>query len=393
MTWKVFLNRERHFCITILLITPITLITLLLSACAAPATTGPPPPTQLATSIPIPSVPLPTSALPQTTSSIPISSTATILPQPTQASISFPSPAASSKNQYTLQEFQLPYYAHDVAPAEDGTVWWTAQGNGELGRFDPSTGKTQQFPLGAGSAPHGVIVGPDGAAWVTDGGLNAIVRVDNISGAVKAFPLPSNKPNANLNTAVFANGILWFTGQNGIYGRLDPSNGSMQVFDAPRARGPYGITVTPGGQVFYASLAGNHIAQINTNTGKATVIEPPTPNQGARRVWSDSKGVIWVSEWNAGQVGRYDPSNGGWQEWKLPGARPQAYAVFVDDRDQVWLSQWSTNSIVRFDPATESFESFPLSPNANVRQMGGRGDNLWAAESGNNKLVLIRRLP
>ncbi|HEV8229599.1 MAG TPA: hypothetical protein VGQ86_06545, partial [Candidatus Limnocylindria bacterium] len=61
---------------------------------------------------------------------------------------------------------------HDVAPAPDGTVWYTAQRTGELGRLDPKTGATKMTKLGAGSAPHGVIVGPDGAPWVTDGGLN-----------------------------------------------------------------------------------------------------------------------------------------------------------------------------------------------------------------------------
>jgi virginiamycin B lyase len=49
------------------------------------------------------------------------------------------------------------------------------------------------------------------------------------------------------------------------------------------------ITTTPGGDVYYASLAGNHIARVNLETGEATVIEPPTPNQGARRVWSDRR--------------------------------------------------------------------------------------------------------
>ena len=69
-------------------------------------------------------------------------------------------------------------HPHDVAPAPDGSVWYTAQAQGALGILDPKTGKTVQIPLGADSAPHGVIVGPDRAAWVTDGGLNAIVRVD-----------------------------------------------------------------------------------------------------------------------------------------------------------------------------------------------------------------------
>jgi len=95
-----------------------------------------------------------------------------------------------------------------------------------------------------------VIVGPDGAAWVTEGGQNAIARVDPATRAVKLFPLPKERRNANLNTAAFdRQGVLWFSGQNGLYGRLDPESGPMAMFDAPRGTGPYGIA-TPGGQVF-----------------------------------------------------------------------------------------------------------------------------------------------
>jgi hypothetical protein len=41
-------------------------------------------------------------------------------------------------------------------------------------------------------------------------------------------------------------GVLWFTGQNGVYGRLDPKSGMMAVFDAPRGAGPYGIATDLG---------------------------------------------------------------------------------------------------------------------------------------------------
>jgi virginiamycin B lyase len=197
---------------------------------------------------------------------------------------------------------------HDVAPAADGrSVWYTAQGSGQLGLLDPATGTSRLIPLGDGSAPHGVIVGPDGAPWITDGGLNAIVRVDPRTEKVDRYPLPPGRDSANLNTAAFRGGVLWFTGQAGVLGRLDPKAGRVEVFDAPRGPGPYGITTTPNGQLFYASLAGSHIGRIDHRTGAAEVLEPPTRDQGARRVWSDSRGRIWVSEWNTGQLGRYDP--------------------------------------------------------------------------------------
>ena len=119
-------------------------------------------------------------------------------------------------------------HPHDVAPAPDGTVWYTGQRAGVLGRLDPKTGKVERIPLGEGSAPHGVIVGPDGAAWVTDSGLNAIVRVDPATKEVKTWPLPNDRADANLNTPAFdGKGRIWFTGQAGIYGRLDPATGTM----------------------------------------------------------------------------------------------------------------------------------------------------------------------
>ena len=147
----------------------------------------------------------------------------------------------------------------------------------------------------------------------------------------------------------------------------------MKVFRAPRGAGPYGITVGKDGFVYYASLAGSCLGRIDPATGRATVLEPPTRDQGARRAWADSRGRIWISEWDAGKVGVYDPATKRWREWRLPGATPQAYAVYVDERDMVWLTDFGANAIVRFDPAAQRFRSVRLpSAAAAVRQLLGR---------------------
>ncbi len=303
-------------------------------------------------------------------------------------------PALGAPPSVTVQEYSVPRgsHPHDVAPARDGGVWYTAQTIGELGHLDPVSGAVRQIKLGEKSAPHGVIVGPDGAPWITDGGLNAIVRVDPTTSRIQQFALPASGGSANLNTATFdGRGVLWFTGQNGVYGRLRPADGHVEVFQAPRGRGPYGISSAPGGQVYFASLAGSYIARIDLTTGTASVLEPPTRGQGARRVWADSKGRIWVSEWNAGQLAVYDPATGKWREWRLPGANPMAYAVYVDDHDMVWVSDWGANAFVRFDPTRETFEVIPLpSSSAGVRQLLGRPGEVWGAESGVDKLVVVR---
>ncbi len=148
--------------------------------------------------------------------------------------------------QVVVQEYPIPrgLFAHDVwaDAAPGGPVYFSAQRSGHLGILDPKSGKVETVALGRGASPHGVVMGPDGAVWLTDGGQNAIVRVDPRASPdarqVKVWELPPDAGYMNLNTATFdGNGAHWFTGQSGIYGRLDPRTGQIKLFEAPRGRG------------------------------------------------------------------------------------------------------------------------------------------------------------
>jgi virginiamycin B lyase len=87
----------------------------------------------------------------------------------------------------------------------------------------------------------------------------------------------------------------------------------------------------------------------------------------------------------------YDAATNSWKEWKLPGARPQAYAVYVDELDKVWLTDFGGNAIHRFDPQTEQFETFPLpSRPGNVRQLLGREGEVWGPESAADQILVFR---
>ena len=194
---------------------------------------------------------------------------------------------------------------------------------------------------------------------------------------------------ANLNTGAFdGDGIHWFTGQNGIYGRLDPGQAKSRSSRTPTDAGP---TASPPRRraTSIMCLAGSHLAKVDQEDRAAAIIEPPTPNQGARRVWSDSKGDLWISEWNSGQLSRYSPATKAWKSWKLPGDEPKAYAVYVDERDIVWVTATGANATLSFDPAAE----------VGVRQCTRRkrppdpwasGRSLSALQSGTNRVMLIR---
>ncbi len=93
----------------------------------------------------------------QTASGGPSPSEPVVTPSSTATPTTSVSPVATPRPEVIepqIQEYAVPAGSrpHDVAPAPDGSVWYTAQGSGELGRLDPATGQTHHIDLGSGSA-------------------------------------------------------------------------------------------------------------------------------------------------------------------------------------------------------------------------------------------------
>jgi virginiamycin B lyase len=67
------------------------------------------------------------------------------------------------------------------------------------------------------------------------------------------------------------------------------------------------------------------------------------------------------------------------------------YAVYVDEHDHVWVSDFGANALLRFDPQRQRFTTVRLpTPGAAVRQLLGRAGEVWGAESATDKLVVVR---
>lgn len=297
--------------------------------------------------------------------------------------------AAFSADHFDLDGVVRP---QGLADAGDGALWVSGEGNGALARFDPRSGKSTLIALDAGAAPRGIASGPDNVVWVADGGLNAIVRADAASGKANVFPLPERGRAAELDSvAIDRLGRVWFTGRRGIIGRFQPSDSSFEIWDAPRGRGASGLALTPSGELWYVSQEGNHLGRIDVGSGQVMGVEAGIAEQGARSIASDSRNRLWIAETKAGGIAAYAAESGGWSRWKMPGSSPSPQAIHVDADDKVWVSDLAGNAIVRFDPVTEGFAALPSDrPDARVGHMTSRAGELWASESGTNRLVRIR---
>jgi virginiamycin B lyase len=68
-----------------------------------------------------------------------------------------------------------------VAPAGDGTVWYTAQATGRLGSLDPRTGRTRagerfdSFPLPTADGRVRQLLGRPGELWGAESAVDKLV--------------------------------------------------------------------------------------------------------------------------------------------------------------------------------------------------------------------------
>ena len=208
------------------------------------------------------------------------------------------------------------------------------------------------------------IVGPDGAAWITDGGLNAIVRFDPADQEVRLLHAAAAAARRQSQHRRVRQGRRLLVHRPERRARLRQSQDrqarKLEVAAPRQLRHHRDAGATRSGT---SRSPATTSARSTRRPATSTIVEPHKKGAGPRRVWSDSKGVLWVSFWHSGEVGRYDPAAKTWKTWLLPGNPGSGcYSVYVDEQDKVWLTDFLTNAIVRFDPGDREIRDLPEQP-------------------------------
>jgi virginiamycin B lyase len=254
---------------------------------------------------------------------------------------------------------------HDPRATRDGSIWYTGQLAGVLGRLDPDTRQIKEFQLKTPhTGPHGLAEDKDGNIWFTGNRIGIIGKLNPKTGEVTEFPLPD--PNAtDPHTLNFdQSGILWFTVQAGNrVGRLDPKTGEIKLFTPPTANArPYGILINSKGIPVFVEFGTNKVATIDPQT--YAIKEYTLPNAAARprRLAITPDDVVWYTDFARGYLGRLDLATGEVKEWPSPsGPKSEPYGI-VWTKGALWYNESGAkpNTIVRFDPKTEKFQSWAI---------------------------------
>jgi len=128
----------------------------------------------------------------------------------------------------------------------------------------------------------------------------------------------------------------------------------------------------------------------------------PTPYSAPLAITVDAMGEVWFTESNASRLGRFDPLNQTFTEYKIPWVGDM-WGITADPRGIIWFTQYAgkgnvnpggalvvggSGRIVRFDIVTKNFTSIEIPTNSSfpMRLTLDRRGRVWFTEFLGNKI-------
>ncbi|HTK13850.1 MAG TPA: SMP-30/gluconolactonase/LRE family protein [Xanthobacteraceae bacterium] len=253
---------------------------------------------------------------------------------------------------------------HDPAVAPDGAIWWSGQTANTLGRLDPKTGATKEYPIKTPmSGPHGLVADRDGHIWFAANRAGYVGVLDPKTGDIKEYVMPDPNARDPHTIAIAPDGRVWFTLQNAnMIGRIDPKTGEIKLVPSPtRKSKPYGLKFSSDGVPIFCEFGVNRIATVDPDSMTITEYQVGQPLTRPRRIALVGDDVYYT-DYSRGALGRINLKTLAVKEWPSPsGPKSQPYGI-ASVNGIIWYdeSRAKPNAIVRFDPRTETFQTFAI---------------------------------
>jgi streptogramin lyase len=294
--------------------------------------------------------------------------------------------------QVLITEYDLPKRTrqpHDVVVDSDGTVWYSSFGEAVLGKMDPKTGKTTEYPMPVMKPGHiignlDISLDEEQNLWVATTFQAAIAKFDRKTEKFTMYKLPPEMDGDYREFTFVAaghhevDGKIWVA-DAGTYVpmRLDLKTGkweTFEVFPIPRPN-IYEITSDAQNNAWFNVMGREDVGKIDAKTGKISIYPLPTKRSAPRRGSIDAQGRLWFGENRANKVGVIDTKSLEIQEWPVPDPTFLPYDVTADKYGEAWAVTEFSDAVLRLDSKTGQFTSYLMPRETNMRRA-------WVDDSG-----------
>lgn len=315
--------------------------------------------------------------------------------------------------QVIITEYDLPKRTrqpHDVVVDSDGTVWYANFGEAILGKLDPKTGLTTEYPMPVLKPGH--IIGnldlefdEDRNLWIAMTFQGAVAKFDWKTEKFKIYPLPADM-DGDYRELTFVSpnhskvdGKVWIN-DSGTWTilRLDLATGKFETFEpfpSPRPN-VYQIASDAQNNIYFNVMGREHIGKIDAKTGKITTYQTPTLKSAPRRGSFDAQGRFWFGENRSNKIGVLDPKTSDIQEWAAPTPFFFPYDVTADKYGEVWAVTEFSDTVLRLDSKTGQFTSYLMPRETNMRRAvvddSGAQVKFWVGNTHQASIIKVEPL-
>lgn len=182
-----------------------------------------------------------------------------------------------------------------------GEAYFTEYGANRIGKLDAGGRLTEYDIPTANSLPVGITLGADGSVWFTEFAANQIGRMTP-EGEFTEYPIPS-AGSFPVGITVGGDGALYFTehGTDQI-GRIT-EDGQIREYPLAFNAHPFLITTAADGDVYFTESGLGRVGRLSM-AGVVSTIAVGGVNSSVIDLAAGQDGVIWVTDWTTGKVGR-----------------------------------------------------------------------------------------
>lgn len=313
---------------------------------------------------------------------------------------------------------------HDVIVDPSGTVWYQDFSKQILGRLDPKTGKTEEYPIplirpGRPTGTLAIENGLDGKIWIAMHLQAAVGLFDPRTKTFRIYPVPDALMQPNMQTSQVAvgheavDGKIWTSAGADSATRIDVKTGKYEAFypfaelekaqpsaaateknvpvaglgggegagtqsktpghassmGGAGAKVIYGMATDSKNNFYGMSFLARSVIRVDAATGKAQSYDTVTPFSQPRRAQMDPHDHLWFAQYNANRISMLDTKTGKITDYVMKTPWTAPYDATLDKDGYAWTGGMNTDRIVRLDVKTGEQIEYQLPKTTNLRRV------------------------